>query len=441
MIDLLSSLPPLSGTPLACVAIGTGTSALPGGGDTLTGAAPSAPIGSFEQTLGQFLDVRDASLDRSLPTPTPRNGQETAADGKDLPAAHDGDDARPESNEATAWLPAFPTPLPATVAPPLSSPPAPADDVRATAPVAPAAPEPLPIAPDTPSRGTAPTPPADARHIARVPPGADTAPPTATAPAPSQSAPSRPSPPTLEALAGAAIVKGTAPAQADRAAQPGPTADPRPESAIAVSTTPQPAGQLFAAAIATAGSWPDRVARTPAHDLADGIVPVGAVPVALHDRAIVHATGDAQGTALDLTRDSGLQRMIDRIETLRDAVGDATGDGAGDGTGASDTRIRLVPDALGSVDIAVRREGDRVHVRFTAEQEATRALIAEAQPRLTELAAARGVRIGETSVGTGGGQTAGGDNAAPQPRPAPRLARAPRTAATDTASTTDQRLA
>ena len=57
-------------------------------------------------------------------------------------------------------------------------------------------------------------------------------------------------------------------------------------------------------------------------------------------------------------------------------------------------------------------EGDRVHVRFTAEHEATRALIADAQPRLSELAAARGVRIGDTSVSTGSG---GGSTPHPQP--------------------------
>ena len=54
------------------------------------------------------------------------------------------------------------------------------------------------------------------------------------------------------------------------------------------------------------------------------------------------ASGTAQ-TALDLTADTGLQHMIDRIETLRDAA-DAT-----------DTRVRLIPDALGSIDVAVRQ--------------------------------------------------------------------------------------
>ena len=100
--------------------------------------------------------------------------------------------------------------------------------------------------------------------------------------------------------------------------------------------------------------------------------------------------------------------MIDRIEVLRD---DAN---------ARDTRIRLVPDALGSIDLSVRKDGDAVHVHFTAENQATRTLLAEAQPRLAELAEARGVKLGGATVDTG---TGGGANY--QPRFEPARAQAP----------------
>ena len=157
---------------------------------------------------------------------------------------------------------------------------------------------------------------------------------------------------------------------------------------IAISTTPQPAGQVFAAALASATTWRDR----PAAERTDPTAPTPPLgfttAVDLGSTTSVQPTGTAQRAPLDLTQDSGVQRMIDHIEVLRD---DAD---------SRDTRIRLVPDALGSVGVAVRQVGERIHVSFTAEHEATRALIADAQPRLTELAAERGVRIAGTSVAT-----------------------------------------
>jgi flagellar hook-length control protein FliK len=120
-------------------------------------------------------------------------------------------------------------------------------------------------------------------------------------------------------------------------------------------------------------------------------------------RNAVQPTGDTRHVPLELRGDTGLQKMIDHIETLRD------------GADANDTRIRLTPDALGAVDVAVRRNGDAVHVHFTAENAATRTLLTDAQPRLTELAEQRGVRIAGSSVETGTGS--GGGHQQP-PRPA-----------------------
>lgn len=198
---------------------------------------------------------------------------------------------------------------------------------------------------------------------------------------------------------------------------------------ITVSTIPQPAGQVFAAAIAAATSWRSKPALPGQGDAAILAAALSTAPaVNLPDQTAVAATGSTNAAPLDLRQDPGLQRMIDHIETLRD---DAN---------AHDTRIKLSPDALGSVDVAVRQEGDRVHVRFTTEHEATRALIAEAQPRLTELASARGVRIGDTSVATD--SAGGGNGAAPQPRPTPQPSRTPPRARSDaTDDPVDHRLA
>jgi flagellar hook-length control protein FliK len=84
--------------------------------------------------------------------------------------------------------------------------------------------------------------------------------------------------------------------------------------------------------------------------------------------------------------------MIERIEMLRDAAD------------AVDTRIRLVPDALGAIDVSVKTEGDTVRVHFNAEQAATRTLLADAQPRLAELAEARGLKLSQGSLGDSGAQ-------------------------------------
>ncbi|MEG3087494.1 flagellar hook-length control protein FliK [Sphingomonas sp. PB4P5] len=149
----------------------------------------------------------------------------------------------------------------------------------------------------------------------------------------------------------------------------------------------QPAGQAFAAAIAAAvHAQPRGDEREPT----DAPAQLTVASVALHAPAIA-ATGEAKQSALDLNQDSGLQGMIDHIEVLRD---DAD---------ARDTRIRLVPDALGAVEVSVRKEGDRVHVHFTAEHAASARLLSEAQPRLADLADARGVKLGQTSVDSGAG--------------------------------------
>lgn len=89
----------------------------------------------------------------------------------------------------------------------------------------------------------------------------------------------------------------------------------------------------------------------------------------------------AEPAPLDTTQPRWPEAMMARIEQIRDAQNGA------------DTRIRLHPDALGAIDVALRREGGAVHVRFHAAETATRALLADAQPRLAELADARGLKL------------------------------------------------
>jgi len=207
-------------------------------------------------------------------------------------------------------------------------------------------------------------------------------------------------------------------------------------AAAAVAADPatiavQPARQAFATALAALSTQASLRAQARDDDSDGSSQPIGgfAAPTAstLLQTAVQQVAASDQ-SALDPRHDRGLHGMIDHIEMLRD---DAN---------ARDTRIRLTPDALGTVDVALRRDGDAVHVRFSSANEATRLVLNDAQPRLTALAEARGVRIAGSSIDSG---TGGGGQPQPQPRTeSPRPARAPRAAmAVDTDIPTDQRLA
>jgi len=118
---------------------------------------------------------------------------------------------------------------------------------------------------------------------------------------------------------------------------------------------------------------------------------------------LVAKPGQAERQALDMGRQDWPQKMIDRIEALRD---DAN---------ANDTSIRLKPDALGRIDVSLRTHADgAVTVRFAAEQPTTRALLADAAPQLNAAAEARGIRLTGTSVDLSGSGMAGGDRPRPQ---------------------------
>ena len=149
---------------------------------------------------------------------------------------------------------------------------------------------------------------------------------------------------------------------------------------------PQPgtvasASQVFGAAIQAATKARDE------RDTTDPTAPSIAAGAPISEPAI--KTAEAQQAPLDMRQERWPHAMIERIEILRDAA-DAT-----------DTRIRLVPDALGAINVSMRKDGDTVHIHFNAEQAATRTLLADAQPRLAELAEARGLKLGQGALGDG----------------------------------------
>lgn len=194
---------------------------------------------------------------------------------------------------------------------------------------------------------------------------------------------------------------------------------PAPPPPLVVQAAP--AALVFGAARFAAQLADDRDERV----LAPGLAPLAA-PATLERSIAVPATPQA---TLDMTREHWPASMIERIEMIRDAANEV------------DTRIRLIPDALGAIDVAVKAEGDTLHVRFQADQPQTRALLAEAAPRLAEAAEARGLRLGQTSVG---GDAHPGGQPSQQQRPSLPAAppRAPRSPVADAfAADDDTRLA
>lgn len=188
----------------------------------------------------------------------------------------------------------------------------------------------------------------------------------------------------------------------------------------AVLGVAQPASRAFAGAIAAASASQRRAASIGEDGASSVVTPLAA------SAATVLPLAEKTAAPLDLRRHDLAQGLADRIEALRDAV-DATS-----------TRIRLVPDALGKIDIAVRRDGATLHVHFAADAAATRAALAEAQPRLADIAAERGLALGETTVGAGGGER--GRERSPNAPPAPARGFAPTRHSADQ-SVSDQRLA
>lgn len=203
-------------------------------------------------------------------------------------------------------------------------------------------------------------------------------------------------------------------------------------AAIATPTpVSAPAAQVFAAAIHRALGERD---EQPSRD------PVALSPPVAGTVAGLAPIGAASQGALDMRHEHWPATMIERIVTLRDMAAQ------------NDTRLRLSPDMLGTIDVSLRRDGDRVEVQITAEQAQTRQLLADAQPRLAELADARGVKLqlagghssaGHSSAGQPGpGQSGPGGDAPGQQAPAAPFPTRPRSdAASGEAADTDQRIA
>ncbi|MBN8839089.1 MAG: flagellar hook-length control protein FliK [Sphingomonadales bacterium] len=320
-------------------------------------AAPSpAPVAS--QPKAQAADLPDPHVDlpttdQPMPPAAPR--ATTPAPAPDR-IAQVADALRPLLPAASAnYINRF-----AAVARPVapSTPPAVAPIAVAATPVTP-----LPVTPQAAPAVAAPQP------VAPVQVGTPPAPQAPAAPVPAETA-------RVEAPV----------------ATPAPVAPAAPVQPAVQPTAIAPAAQVFAEAIHRAAT-DERTAATPQPTVFT--LPAGT------DNAVhaVAATGDSRHAALDLKQDNWPQAMIQRIEALRDTAN------------ANDTRIRLIPAALGAIDVSLKREGDAVSVHLAAHQPETQQILADAQPRLADLAESRGLKL---SASTGSAATDAGGHAASQ---------------------------
>ncbi|MCA1198613.1 flagellar hook-length control protein FliK [Sphingomonas sp. R647] len=339
-------------------------------------ATPAAVAGGFDLKL---------ALDCVMPGVAPMTGKPLAGCGKDLPVPGNGvAEGDTDADEALlAWMPEgmlllpLETPLPARVA--VGTPSAHIDGPIAD-PVDAAAP-PVELGEAASLPGDAADGDAFAASLASAP----------AAPAASPvSTPLRtwrdPVPAQAEPGAGGGVA--AAEVRADRATAAAPELAARPTVAPPPVVQAAPAAQVFAAALAAPLVEPLDLA-TPADPASPEIQLLRSLEV---QRTTVQATAQADQAPLDLSRDDWTGKMIERIAALRDGVE------------AADTRIRLAPENLGTVDVSIRRDGDRIQVHFTAENPATRQLLADAAPRLAELAEARGLKLGQSSVDGGSGE-------------------------------------
>lgn len=194
------------------------------------------------------------------------------------------------------------------------------------------------------------------------------------------------------------------------APQPGLTQLARPSMPIdAVARS----GKGTTKASMPAGAEPMSVVKAeafvkPAADALPLIAPTPAAPFeAVADPAAVEAPSPAElaiEQQLDLAREG---EWLDRL--AKDIARTAAGEGH--------LRFRLNPEHLGSLHVELTQGSSGASVRLTADTEAARTILFDAQPRLVAEARAQGVKIAETHVdlgsqshsSAGGGQRDGRD--------------------------------
>jgi flagellar hook-length control protein FliK len=157
----------------------------------------------------------------------------------------------------------------------------------------------------------------------------------------------------------------------------------------------------------------ERAAPSTAEPAVHAVPATGATPVPQPQPAAAPPQAAApffQPAPVDLGRAEWVQAMVDRIAELPNMeVG-------------REAQIKLLPDALGSVEVKIVERDERMQVTLNAETVQARQLLSDAAPRLQELAEARGLRFAEPQVGGGQPQDrrSGSDQQQPQTPQRPR---------------------
>jgi len=215
-----------------------------------------------------------------------------------------------------------------------------------------------------------------------------------------------------------------APVEAESVLKTTPMQDHRvlPPQPVIVSNAPVPPVAIGRPAAAEEPALPVGIAaEAPAAPAAMILPTAPTAPAPIRESVI----GD-RPHVIDTGRTDWIENLVDRIDEVRSHGGSRI------------TQLRLLPDALGTVDVRIEHNGDRVNVHFTADTAQARTLLADATSRLSDLADARGLKLGDTGVQQG----PGGQRHAEQDRQDARPNHTPMTADTDTtADETADRLA
>lgn len=167
---------------------------------------------------------------------------------------------------------------------------------------------------------------------------------------------------------------------------PAPTAPSAPPHSF---TLPPEMAREVAEMVRALSSESDDPAPASAPSTSSGGTTPIAQPTSQASTSLHPAFASAQRPAIDTGRAEWMQAMIERIAEMPQV------------DGKREAQIRLLPDALGAIEIKIVERQDRLHVTMNAENPHARQLLAEATPRLHELAEARGLRLGQTGVGGG----------------------------------------
>jgi len=135
---------------------------------------------------------------------------------------------------------------------------------------------------------------------------------------------------------------------------------------------------------------------------------IGAMPTA---PAPVSATAiDAGMATAELPQPQGQQSIARHLDLARDSqwLDQLAQDISQAATRNGHLKFQLNPEHLGSLQVEIVNSAAGTSVRMTADTDAARTIIADAQPRLVAEARAQGLRITETHVDLGGQSGSGG---------------------------------